>query len=347
MCGSNYQEMKKLNKIILIVAGILLFNETNAQDISKKANLFLNTLSKELKVRVHFSYEDSERFNMNYIPIIRKGPTFHDFNDTQKAAAWDLLKSSLSDEGFRKSTEIMELEKILLVLDPSFEMPDGTGRDPLNYHFCIFGNPSPTQVWGWRFEGHHISLNFTSNEGRIVASTPTFMGSNPAMIAVRGQRQKAVLEKESELGLKLVNSLTREQLALAKFTDVAPYEIFSENYRKVEDIEKLGISYSQLNKEQQSLFSELLDIYIGNYIFEFSDIFRKKIMDAGIENLNFAWAGGLKEGIGHYYRIHGPMLLIEFDNTQNDANHIHSVVRDITNDFAENLLKEHYEREHR
>lgn len=332
--------------ILLLIICFHFQVQIYAQELSVKANNFLNTLSKELRSQAQFTLEDEERLNMNYVPIIRKGPTFHDFNDTQKSTALDLLRASVSKEGYKKSIQIMELEKVLLIIDSSFKMPDGTGRDPLNYHFCIFGNPSPTEAWGWRFEGHHISLNFTSNKGEIVSSTPSFMGSNPGIVRIEEQRGKKVLKKESELGFELINSLTKDQLKEAKFSEEAPYEILSANHPEVEGVEKAGIAYTKLTKVQKKVFNQLLDVYIGNYIFDFQATFRKKIMDAGIENLNFAWAGGLKEGVAHYYRIHGPMLLIEFDNTQNNANHVHTAVRDLTNDFAEDILKEHYKMEH-
>lgn len=335
---------------LLLIICFLFYAQMEAQDLSEKANAFLETLSEELKAEALFSLDDAERYNMNYVPLPRKGPTFHDFDREQKQAAVDLLTASLSKAGYKKTEEIRELEKVLRIIenDDNDKMPDGRPRrDPLNYHFCIFGTPSPTDIWGWRFEGHHISLNFTSDDGNIVSSTPSFMGSNPGIVRTGEYRGKEVLKKESELGFELVNSLTRDQLKMAKFSEEAPYEILSENHRKVEGIEKVGIPYTELTPDQKKTFMQLLDVYIGNYIFEFSEIFRKKIMDAGIENLNFAWAGSLKEGVAHYYRIHGPMLLIEFDNTQNNANHVHTAVRDLTNDFAEDILKEHYEMEHR
>lgn len=335
--------------VILLVLYFLFLGKMGAQDLSVKANAFLESLSEELKAKALFSLDDAERYNMNYVPLPRKGPTFHNFDSKQKQAAHDLIVASLSKQGFDKTEEIRELENVLRNLenDDNDKMPDGRPRrDPLNYHFCLFGTPSSTDTWGWRFEGHHISLNFTSDDGNIVSSTPSFLGSNPGIVRTGEHRGKEVLKRESELGFELVNSLNKDQLKMAKFSEEAPYEVLSENFRKVEGVEKVGIPYTELTPNQKKTFNQLLDVYIGNYIFEFSETFRKKIMDAGIENLNFAWAGGLKQGIAHYYRIHGPMLLIEFDNTQNDANHVHTAVRDLTNDYAEDILKEHYEMEH-
>lgn len=339
-----------IKKGVFTMISLFILGKAGAQDISDKANAFLDTLSEELREETLFSFHDEERYNMNYVPIPRKGPTFHDFDETQKQAALDLLKACLSREGYEKTMEIRELEKVLRIIenDHNDKMPDGRPRrDPLNYHFCIFGTPSTSEIWGWRFEGHHISLNFTSDQGKIVSATPTFFGSNPGIVKEGAHRGKQVLKRESLLGFTLVNSLTADQLKIAKFSEEAPPEIITANHREVGEIEKKGIAYSKLDQAQKKTFNKLLQLYVGQYIFDFSENLMAKIEKAGIENLHFAWAGSLKEGKAHYYRIHGPMLLIEFDNTQNDANHVHTAVRDLTNDFAEDILQRHYEMEHR
>ena len=334
-------------KIPLLLIAFLFAGIVNAQDLSGKANQFLSTLSAELKSKTLFLLEDKERINMHFVPIIRKGPTFHDFTDEQAKSAIDLLKASLSHEGYRKSKEIMELEKVLIVIEENkFKMADGTGRDPLNYHFCIFGEPSPTNIWGWRFEGHHISLNFMINDGSIVSSTPSFFGSNPGVVPIEEQKGKEVLKAETELGFRLVNSLNEKQLGTTRFSETAPREILTGTDVKVAGIEPKGIAFTTLEDNQKKIFMDLLNVYIDNYELGFSKTLRSKIEKAGIENLYFAWAGGLERGTGHYYRIQGPMLLIEYDNTQNNANHVHSVVRDLTNDFAEDILRAHYQKEH-
>ena len=322
--------------------------QCTAQHLSDKANDFLNTLSAELKSKTLFSLNDSERMNMNYVPIERKGPTFHDFNEKQKHAALDLLKASLSNQGYHKSTEIMQLENVLFMIENNTtKKPEGkTYRDPLNYHLCIFGKPSPNDFWGWRFEGHHISLNFTSTKGKIISSTPSFFGSNPAIVTIDEQKGKEILKSETDLGFKLVNSLTPDQLKVAKFSDVPPGDIITGNKRKVENIETKGIRYTSLTEDQKKTFMALLNVYIDNYDLDFANTFRDKIKKAGIDKLYFAWAGSLKPGTGHYYRIYGPVLLIEYDNTQNHANHVHTVVRDLTNDYGEDILREHYKTDH-
>ena len=335
------------NTILFIFLAISTVQCT-AQHLSEKANDFLNTLSPELKSKTLFLLTDSERMNMNYVPIERKGPTFHDFNEKQKEAALNLLKASLSNQGYEKSQEIMQLENVLFMMENNTaKKPKGkTYRDPLNYHLCIFGKPSPNDFWGWRFEGHHVSLNFTSTNGKIVSSTPSFFGSNPAVVPIDEQKGKNVLKSETDLGFKLVNSLTPGQQKVATLSDVAPGDIITGNKRKVENIETSGIQYSSLTANQKKVFMALLNVYINNYELNFANSFMDKIKKAGLENLYFAWSGSLKPGAGYYYRIYGPVLLIEYDNTQNHANHIHTVVRDLTNDYGEDILREHYKTDH-
>ncbi len=335
---------KKSTLFLLLAFAI---SQVVAQDLSKKANDFLNTLSPELKSEALFSLDDAERINMNYVPIERKGPTFHDFNKVQKKAALDLLRASVSEEGYRKSNDIMSLEAVLFIIENQQKNPDGSlRRDPLNYHFCIFGQPSPNSIWGWRFEGHHISLNFTAANGKIVSSTPFFFGTNPAVMNIPVQRGKEVLRLEAELGFKLVNSLSKDQLKTARFSDKAPKEIITGNKHKIESFKPIGIPYTSMTSDQRKVLIKLLNVYIDNYELGFSKTLKDKINKAGVENLYFAWAGSLSPGTAHYYRIHGPMLIIEYDNIQNQANHVHSVVRDLTNDFAEDLLKAHYQKDH-
>lgn len=337
-----------LRIILFLLTLYILTPNLQAQDLSQKANDFLKTLPLELKSKTVFSLDDPERYNMNYVPVGRKGLTFHDFNEKQKNSALELLKASLSKEGLRKTSEIMELENVLREIENNKnKKPDGSPvRDPLDYHFSIFGDPSEGSPWGWRFEGHHISLNFTSTENHLISSTPSFFGTNPAIVNREGFDYKEVLKDEADLGFSLINSLTKKQQQVAIFSEKAPNDIITGNSRKVQNIEPRGISYEELAEDQKGTFRKLLNVYIDNYQFGFAETLRAKIEKAGLENLSFAWAGSLKPGKGHYYRIQGPMLLIEYDNTQNNANHVHTVVRDLTNDFAEDILRDHYQRSH-
>ena len=333
-----------MKKIIFTFLFALASVLCQSQDLFQKANDFLATLSSELKSQAMFPLKDAERFNLNFVPIDRKGPTFRDFNELQKKAALELLRASVSVQGYQKAVDIMELEKVLIIIEN--QAPDNHRRDPLNYHFCIFGIPSADKPWGWRFEGHHISMNFASTEGKIISSTPSFLGSNPAIVKIEEQKGKQALKLESDLAINLVNSLTPDQLKTARFSEEAPQEILTGNSRKVTNLEPRGLSFKALTAEQKNIFLQLLDVFVKNYEFGFSKTLMEKIRKAGMDNLSFAWAGGLQYGVPHYYRIQGPMLLIEYDNIQNNANHVHTAVRDLTNDYAEDILREHYLKDH-
>lgn len=309
------------------------------------ARSFLSTLTPESKLRAQYPFDDAERFNWNFVPIKRNGLTYYDFSDKQRDAATALLKSSLSEQGYKKAMAIVNLENILMVIEK--QAPDSRHRDPLNYHFTVFGEPAEGKPWAWRFEGHHVALNFTSIGGEVVSSTPSFFGSNPGTVKEGDSKGLEVLKEETKLGFELINSLNANQRGIAIFSEKAPAEIISGNNRKAVPLTPDGISFKELSKEQQTLFLKLLDAYIKNYAFGFSKKLMEKIKNAGIENLHFAWAGSLVPDVANYYRIQGPMLLIEYDNTQNNANHVHTTIRDLKDDFAEDILREHYAKEHK
>lgn len=331
-------------KLLLIWFTIFFSMQSIAQDITDAANKFISSLEASQKSKAQFKLDDDERFNWHFVPRKRNGITFHDLNENQRQAAMALLKASLSIQGYRKASGIIELEAILREVEG--RNTNDNYRDPKNYYFSIFSIPSKEKPWGWRLEGHHISLNFISTSGEIISSTPSFFGANPAIVPRGTEKGKQVLQLEMELGFKLINSLSQNQLAIARFSETAPYDINTGNDRKAKLLTPEGLKYNDMNDLQKQIFLQLLDAYAKNYAFGFSSKLMDKIKKAGIDNLSFAWAGSLKPGAGHYYRIQGPMLLIEYDNTQNNANHIHTVVRDLTNDFAEDILREHYRKEH-
>ncbi|MFZ6014153.1 MAG: DUF3500 domain-containing protein [Bacteroidota bacterium] len=336
--------MKTIFTVSILLAGLFCASFAQQPDHTNQARNFISLLDKKLRDKIQYPYDDAERFNWHFVPRSRNGISFNDMNVQQKEAAMALLRASLSEQGYLKASGILALEAILREVEG--RDTDDSYRDPGKYYFTFFGTPGADKPWGWRVEGHHISLNFSSLNGLIGSSTPSFMGSNPAVVPRGGEKGKQVLKDETDLGFSLVNSLEKEQLKVALFSETALPEIITGNNRKAENLEPKGISYAALNDDQRKLFLQLLDVYVKNYQFGFSVKLMEKIKKAGIENLSFAWAGSLTPGAGHYYRIQGPMLLIEYDNTQNNANHVHTVVRDLTNDFAEDILKEHYAKEH-
>ncbi len=331
-------------KIPALLLCLIAF-QLQAQDIASTANAFLSSLDKDQKSKALYTLDDAERFNWHFVPRDRNGVCFKTFTAGQRAAALAFFKASFGESGYTKAIAIMANEEVLRQLE---NLPVGNlRRDPLNYYITFFGNPSATAAWAWRFEGHHIAFNFSSVNNEMVSSTPSFFGSNPAIVPSGPEKGREILKLETDLGLQLVNSLSPDQKNKAIISEKALPEIISFNNRKALPLTPTGLGYSELSKDQQKVFMTLLNVYVKNYQFGFSKKLMEKIEKAGINNLTFAWAGGMstKPG-GTYYRIQGPMLLIEFDNTQTDANHVHAALRDLTNDFAEDILREHYQKEH-
>ncbi len=335
----------KLTTLTFLLLSSSLLAHAQKKEVLKNTQNFLSTLTPELKSQAQYPFDDAERFNWNFVPIKRNGLTYYDFSDKQRDAATSLLKASLSEQGYQKAMAIVNLENVLMVVEK--QAPDSRYRDPLNYHFTVFGEPVEGKPWAWRFEGHHVALNFTSIGDEVVSSTPSFFGSNPGIVKEGESKGIEVLKEETKLGFELINALSADQRATAIFSEKAPAEIISGNKREAVPLTPDGISFKALGKEQQVLFLKLLDVYVKNYSFGFSKKLMDKIKNAGIENLHFAWAGSLAPGLANYYRIQGPMLLIEYDNTQNNANHVHTTVRDLKDDFAEDILREHYAKEHK
>ncbi|WP_158859640.1 DUF3500 domain-containing protein [Lunatibacter salilacus] len=316
------------------------------QDLSGLANDFIKVLPEELKHKASFPFDHSERFNWHFIPRDRKGITFHDMNENQTKAALSLMRASLSEQGEEKAKAIFELENVLRIVEN--RPPNDTYRDPLNYYFSIFGDPSSTKEWGWRLEGHHLSLNFSSLKGELISATPTFFGSNPAIVQVDLHRGKQVLKKETDMGFAFLQSLDDSQSKIAVYTDKAPGDILTSNDRKATLQNPKGIGYNQLNANQKKMLEELVHYYLSNYNSETRDALWEKVKSSGLDELYFAWAGSQVNEIGqpHYYRIQCPAILIEYDNVQNNANHVHTVVRDLTNDFGDDILGNHYTNGH-
>ncbi len=305
------------------------------------ANNFLQTLSTNQKSKAQFQFDEEERWNWHFIPRDRKGIALKELNDVQRKVVMDLLHTALSDTGFQKTNAIIGLEDILRIVEGRPQ--DDQYRDYGKYYISIFGNPSDS-IWGWRFEGHHISLNFSSKDNHLVSATPGFFGANPAVVLSGPEKGKQVLKDETELGFELLHSLDVKQKEKAIINTEAPADIITGASRKAMINDPQGVLYSELNGEQQKVFIKLLSLYIHRYTRLFAMDMMNEITSAGLDNLRFAWAGAQQPGLGnpHYYRVQGPTIIIEYDNTQNNANHIHTVVRDLKNDFGGDELLEHY-----
>ena len=256
-------------------------------------------------------------------------------NEPERKAAHALLAASLSARGAEKAEGVLELEGILRGVERFF------GRDPELYYVTVFGVPSEEAAWAWRFEGHHLSLHFSSWSGDLVASTPAFFGANPARVAEGPRAGWRLLGAEEDLARELLASLDAAGRQKATLSASAPGDIILGPGRK--DVpDPAGIAHSEMSPAARALLERLVAEYVGNLREEFARAQREKIEKAGWSSVRFAWAGGRAPGQGHYYRIQGPTFLIEYDNTQGGANHVHSVYRDLENDFQGDVLRRHY-----
>jgi hypothetical protein len=311
--------------------------ERASADMAAAAQNFWVALTPVLQAKAGFPFDNEERFNWHFIPRERKGITWNDMSPAQQALAHAFLASGLSQSGYEKAVTIMSLDQIL----KDIEKGKGPRRDPNNYAFSIFGTPGEHNTWGWRVEGHHLSLNFTIANGHAVAG-PVFFGSNPAEVRDGPRKGLRVLGVEEDMGREVIKGLDESQRKKAILDMPAPKEIITSNSRKADPGPPVGIAAGEMNPQQKKLLMTLVENYAYRLRPELADQDLARIDKAGFENIHFAWAGGLELGEPHYYRIHGPTFLVEFDNTQNNANHVHTVWRDSANDFGEDLLKEHY-----
>jgi len=355
---------------IVISAGTALYRAQTAPDMLATTNAFLASLNAQQLAKVKYDLTHAERMNWFFTPVPRNGLPLKEMQQHQRHLAMGMLSAALSQKGFMKATTIMSLEQVLGDQEtaarasppnpPAGGGPGGGGggivRDPELYFFTIFGTPSNESAWGWRVEGHHVAVNITLDKGKIISVGPTFFGSNPALVKEGPRQGLRVLGREEDLGRALLMSLDPAQKKLALLDVKAPGDIITMNSKRVEFGTKAqyampakpeGLPASKMNAKQvEQLMSLIQEYTTGRTSAEYAAVTMAEIKKAGAANIYFAWAGGEKMGDPNYYRVHGPTFLIEYDNTQNNANHVHSVFRDLRNDFGVDTLREHYKTDH-
>ena len=320
--------------------------DQTAADMANAANAFLATLKPEQIAKATFELNDTNRTRWHFVPTEmhpRHGLSFREMQQDQQHMAYALLASVLSARGLQKTAQIMSLEQILHDANPKGRF----ARDPKWYFISIFGKPSVKGTWGWRFEGHHLSLSFTVVDGHIGGLTPSFLGTNPGKVLDGPRKGLQVLAKEEKIARALTRSLNAEQRKVAVVDEKAPADIITKADRKARRLEPLGLAASEMNKKQFTQLWTLIEEYLRNYRPDLAEEGLKHLEGLDLKMIHFAWAGSLESGKGHYYRIQAPDFLIEYDNTQNGANHVHCVVRDLKRDFGEDLLRQHYEQHHK
>ena len=316
-----------------------------AKRMSAAAVAFFETLSPEQRNKAVLDFNDvEERENWHYIPRERCGLPLRDMDTKQRSLAQQLLASGLSSDGHQRANMIIQLEPVLADIE-------GTGgkfqRDPELYYVSLFGEIDGPDPWGWRFEGHHISVNYTIVDGNFISTSPLFFGANPAEVRHGDSQGLRVLQQEEDIGRSLLMDLDGEQRKQAIISAEAPQDIITRNVPHVRDeVAPEGLPGVDMNLAQQQALKDLVAVYVNRL----PDVVATREHDR-LECLNyatahFAWAGAVEPGKGHYYRVQSPAFVAEYDNTQNDANHIHAVWRNLINDFGRDLLKSHYRAAH-
>ncbi|MDP2322347.1 MAG: DUF3500 domain-containing protein [Acidobacteriota bacterium] len=344
--------MGRLNTLRLVVAAVLVSSlmvaalfasQRSAAAMARAAGQFLDSLTPDQRARAAIAFDSDDRLRWHFLPnemFPRKGLMIKDMNEAQRRFAHGLLRTGLSASGYSKVTSIIQLEDVLKVMEAGGRF----ARNKEDYQFSVFGTPGPKGAWGWRVEGHHISIRFTINDGSAtsqVASSPMFLGSNPAEVRVGDLKGTRVLAEEEDTARALVQSLSADQLKSAVINATAPNDILTMNKTDITPLPDEGILYSALQPAQQGLLRKVIETYANVMEADVAAARMKVATGAGLDKLRFAWAGSTEKGQKHYYRIQGPTFLIEFDNAQNDGNHVHSVWRDFNGDFGRDILREH------
>lgn len=309
-------------------------------EMATAATAFLASLDEAQSRKAKFPFDSDQRENWGFVPRERKGLPLEELHGQQIQYVRNLLKTALSDPGLEKVDAIMALEAFLGEIE---KRPDF--RNPAAYFTSIFGEPSATGTWGWRYEGHHLSLNYTVIEGKAVSVTPSFFATNPGEIMIEHKMKGTrPLAAEEDLARALATTLMESGKAVV-YSEKPPAEILTAEDRTVKQLEPVGVKASEMSRSQLVALRKL--------IAEFANRHRKELAEADIEkitadmqNLRFGWAGGVKRGEPYYYRIQGTTFLVEVANIQNNGNHVHAVWRDSANDFGRDLLGDHVGEDH-
>jgi len=330
--------------VVGLMVGALLWAQTESaepsgQKMTAAAQKFLGTLTPEQAQQARFGYDDAERLNWHFIPRERKGLPIRQLEGEALKSAHALLQASLSNAGYDQALNVMSLEELLYLLEPGERTERRERRDPRKYYFSLFGEPAMSGTWGWRIEGHHLSLNYTVKDGQVIASTPEFFGSNPGAVAAGPGREIRVLGVEEDLARQLLKLCSPEQLKLAWVDKAAPDDLRGGGVAQPETTPAVGLPASQMSADQKTLLGELINEYLKNMPADVTTKRRTEIMAAGWDKIHFAWWGDQERDQRHYYRVQGPTFIIEYNNTQNQANHVHSMWRNLAGDFNISLGK--------
>jgi hypothetical protein len=364
--------MKISKRFVLLIVFLMASTATafyqqiqSPPELVETANRFLAALNQAQLAKAKFDFAADDRFKFKFTPGDRTGLPLKEMEQDQRDLVYAMMAATLSQRGFIKASTIMSLEAILREVEGAARAAaaargaggggQGRGggrggqpivRDPELYYVSVFGQPALTGTWGWKVEGHHVAVNVTMNNGKIIASTPTFLGSNPAEVREGPRKGLRVLAREEDLARELLMALDANQRKTAIFEAKALPDIVTGESREAKMGAPVGLQGSKMNSKQVQMLTAILEEYAYRLSPDVAEETMKEVKKVGVGKLYFAWAGSEKRGEAHYYRIQGPDFVVEYDNTQNNANHIHSVWRDLKNDFGVDTLRQHYKTAH-
>lgn len=309
--------------------------------LGDKARAFVDLLTPEQRRQALFSFDASQRYDWHYVPRSRPGLPYKSMTAPQRAAADGLLRAVLSDEGYERVQGVRTILENILRGDSTSGF-----RDQDNYAFALFGTPGQ-HPWGFRFEGHHLSLNFTLPAPDKASATPAFWGANPAEVRRGPNTGFRLLGKTTDAAFALVRSLDAAQRGEAMFADRSLGDIVAGPGRGDELKTARGAAFARMQATQRNQALAVIEGMMAPLASEFRAQQLQRLREAGLDALRFAWAGTTQDKGAYYFRLHGPITLVEFDNTQDDANHIHSVWRDLQGDWGADALGLHYQAGHK
>jgi hypothetical protein len=295
-----------------------------------------------------FAFDSPERFVWAFTPGEREGLALRDMDARQRDASMAMLRAAMSARGASEAAAIMALETVLGEIEREAGSAMWRRRDSELFWFAVFGDPTGRDPWSWRAGGHHVAIHMTMIDGEIVASSPSFLGANPAVILAGPRAGERTLTGEEALARELLAALPEAARSVAIVDRVAPPEILTSNAARADGSRvPRGLAHADMAPNAQHKLEMLIRHYLGRAPGDVAaEDWRRAVAD-GLAETTFAWAGPTEPARGHYYAVRGPRLLIEYDNAQNGANHIHAMWRDLGNDWGEDLLAAHYGRAHR
>ncbi|MBL6615884.1 MAG: DUF3500 domain-containing protein [Reyranella sp.] len=339
----HHRHQSPTRRFVLAAATFLPFGGASAQSadaaqrIADQASRFLASLDDGQRRKVSIAFDAPNRLDWHYIPRSRAGLTLGEMTPVQAEAARSLFATVLNEQGLSLLDGVRLVEGVLREQQGSF-------RDPDRYYVSIFGTPGRFP-WGWRFEGHHLSLNVALPAAANIAVTPFFVGAHPATVREGPHKGFRLLGASEDLAREIMTGLSESQQRIALIANRSFGDIVASPQREQDLGQPRGLQLGAMDGAARQRVEALMDRFLGTLAPDLVTAQKRRVMEQGVDQFRFAWAGSLQRGEGYYFRVHGPVTLIEYDNTQNSANHIHSVWRDLAADFGNDPLGDHYRRQ--